>query len=116
MTRSRLPDRRPNVTTERQWGVHIITVTVGFDPATGDPRECFANVKKGGDLQAMVADACVAISIALQSGTGAAELAKSMSRVPDYMNGAEATAPGSVMGTILEAVLSATVDVVEASE
>lgn len=116
MTRNRLPDRRPNVTTDRQWAGHEVTVTVGFDPETGEPRECFANVKSGGAMQALVADACIVISIALQSGKGADELAKSMCRVPAYMNGEIGSEPASAIGTILEAVMSAWSDVREAAQ
>ena len=98
MTRKALPHRRPNDTSEAIWHNHAITVTVGYDPATGQAREVFAQAGKGGDMQATVADACVLISIALQHGISPDELRKSLSTEPDYRGG---TNPASPIGAIL---------------
>jgi len=48
MTRQTLPTRRQNLTVATAWEGHEILVTVGFDPATGEPMEVFANAAKGG--------------------------------------------------------------------
>jgi ribonucleoside-diphosphate reductase alpha chain len=106
MPRQPLPTRRPNLTTDALWHDHLITVTVGFD-LSGNPREVFANTLRGGDMQAAVADACVLISIALQSGIEANALAKSLGRVPVHVMGDLVEAPASPIGTILDCILEA---------
>ncbi len=58
-------------------------VMAGFDPEDGRPREVFlARAKDGTDMAAILDDASLAISIALQHGVSAAALAKSVARVP----------------------------------
>lgn len=81
MTRARLPDRRPNATLMVDWQGHALTVTVGFDPATGLVREVFGNAPRG-QMHAALANACVAASLALQHGAPLAALARSMLREP----------------------------------
>lgn len=103
MTRTPLPDRRPNVTVETAWSGHPITVTVGYD-LKGRPMEVFANTRSGGDMAATLADACVLVSIALQHGIPAAALSKSLGRVPDVFSGGGAMVPASPVGAILEGV------------
>lgn len=100
MTRKTLPNRRPSVSVDTEWGGHPITVTVGFDPISGDPRELFANTPDGGHMQAVIADACVWASIALQHGVPPDALAKSLGLVPDPLRGRDATAPASPLGVI----------------
>ena len=106
MNRQALPTRRPNITTEALWKDHLITVTVGFD-FSGQPRECFANTLRGGDMQAALADACVLVSIALQSGIAPEALSKSLGRVPVHVMGDLVEAPASPIGTILDCILEA---------
>jgi len=106
MTRSALPQRRPNFTAEADWQGHTFTVTVGLDHQ-GTPREVFANHAKG-DMAATLADACVVISIALQHGVTPDALAKSLGSVPAWINGAEAQAPASPIGTIIAEIRRAT--------
>jgi hypothetical protein len=107
MTRAALPHRRPNVTLDTIWNAHLVTVTVGYDPATGAPLEVFANTQRGGDMQATIADACIVVSIALQHGVTPAALAKSLARVPAFVNGEETTAAASPIGAILAAIMEA---------
>ncbi len=60
------------------------TATVGFDPETGRPCEVFLTAGKEGSLiNAMLADAAVVISVALQHGISAQSLAKSIGRLPE---------------------------------
>lgn len=106
MSRQPLPNRRPNLTTATDWNGHEFTVTVGFD-AKGNPGEVFAQHAKG-DMAAMLADACVLISIGLQHGITPEALAKSLGTVPAWINGAETTAPASPVGTILQVIGEAT--------
>lgn len=105
MTRHLLPTRRPNLTHVVSWGGHEFTVTVGFDPATGQPREVFADTAKGGHMQATIADACVWASIALQHGVTPEGLAKSLGEVPVLVGDAEGrgtTRPASPLGAIAD--------------
>ncbi len=82
--RSRLPNRRLSHLETLEVDGQIITVCVGFDPATKRPREVFLNGgKEGSQIDAMVADAATVISVALQFGVSAAALAKSVGRVPN---------------------------------
>lgn len=107
MTRTRLPNVRPNITLEALWGNHLITVTVGFDEQAR-PREVFCNTLRGGDMQAALADACVLISIALQYNVPPAALSKSLGRMPRL--GQPGDMPASPIGTILECIAEASND------
>ncbi len=81
--RTRLPNRRPSHTETLEVGGQKVIATVGFDPETGQPRELFLNAgKEGSMLNAMLADAAVVISIALQSGISSAVLSESTGRLP----------------------------------
>ena len=80
--RARLPNRRPSHTETLQVDGQAFTATVGFDEY-GRPREVFMTAgKEGSMLNALLADAAVVISIALQHGIPAAALAKSIGRLP----------------------------------
>ena len=100
--RQPLPARRPSVTVQTAWQGHLVTVTVGMR-LDGAPAEVFADTVKGGDLQQVIGDACVLISLALQHGILPVALAKSLGRVP--VLGCGETAPASPIGAILEVVL-----------
>lgn len=106
MTRAILPNARPNVTRAVEWDGHEFTVTIGFDPATVRPAEVFADTRKGGQMQATLADACVVISIALQHGIAPADLAKSLGRTPVLWGEEGQTQPASPLGAIVEAILA----------
>ncbi len=81
--RIKLPNRRPSHSETPETAGQAFTACVGFDPETGQPRELFLNAgKEGSMLNALLADAAVAISIALQHGIPAATLAKSIGRLP----------------------------------
>ncbi len=90
--RTRLPNRRPSHVETLEVGGQTITACIGFDPATGQPREVFLNGgKEGSQFDAMLADAATIISVALQYGVPIAALAKSVGRIPNA-----ATTPGSL--------------------
>ena len=81
--RQRLPNRRPSHVETMEVAGQVFTACVGFDPDTGQPRELFLDAgKEGSLLNALLADAAVIISIALQHGVPAAALAKSVGRLP----------------------------------
>ena len=75
--RHRLPDRRSSVTFNAEWQGHDFSVTVGFDPKSGDALEVFANAKRGA-MHSTIADAAVLISLALQAGATIRELRRSL--------------------------------------
>ena len=82
-TRTRLPNRRPAVTETLEAGGQCFTATIGFDPATGQPRELFLSAGREGSLiGSLLADAAVIVSITLQHGITAEALAKSVGRLP----------------------------------
>ncbi len=67
--RSRLPNRRPAYTETLEVDGQAFEATVGFDPESGQPRELFLTAgKEGSLLNALLADAAVVISVALQHG------------------------------------------------
>jgi len=104
MTRKQLPNRRPNVTVETHWQGHAISVTVGFHPKHGTAMEVFADTQSGGQMQCAVRDGCILASVALQHGATPAELAKSMSRVPDYTGTERAASPLGVIAQVVAEV------------
>ena len=113
-TRTRLPDRRQAVRTRMEWAdshgnKHVSEVSFGFDKA-GAIREVFCTAAKDGtDLQALVHDACIATSHALQRGARIADMAKSFgeNRPESADSGPPASPLGALarMGAALEAEL-----------
>jgi hypothetical protein len=109
MSRQQLPSRRPSITTDATWHTgeasHRFTVTVGYDDA-GQPREVFADNAKGA-MAAVISDACVLASLAMQFGATPADLAKSIGRIPAWVNGAEGEQPASPIGVIIATIVEA---------
>lgn len=102
MTRETLPARRRSETMDIAFAGQRFAITVGWDRA-GRAREVFAgSAKTGTDFSHTLSDACVLISIALQHGIAAGDLAKSLGEVPDPAGGEGATRPASVIGAILQ--------------
>ena len=82
MPRERLPDRRPNETTDMVYDGTLYAVTVGFQPDTGEPREIFTHgARVGSNMDAILDDACILLSILLQHSVEPAALARSMGRL-----------------------------------
>ncbi len=81
--RTPLPNRRLAITETLEVAGHTFHATVGFDPRDGRPREVFlTGAKDGTQLAAILDDASVAVSIALQHGIPASTLVKSVARLP----------------------------------
>lgn len=98
--REPLPTRRRSETLTIYWQGHLITITAGrYDD--GRLGETFADVERGGHMQATLSDACVLISIALQHGHTLATLSKSLAFVVDHT---ETEQPASPIGAILTAL------------
>ncbi len=112
--RRRLPNRRPSHTETLEVAGQAFTATVGFDPKTDRPCEVFLTAGKEGSLiNAMLADAAVVISVALQHGVSAKALAKSVGRLPknpvspaDLDRNRPARLPASPIGAALDLVTS----------
>jgi|TARA_Y100000310_G_scaffold51684_1_gene47590 hypothetical protein len=107
--RERLPTRRPAETFDLRWAVEAnekpdYSVTVGYY-LDGRPGEVFAaGPKDGSDMQAIINDACVILSIALQHGAAPAALAHSMGRTPVSKT---EDRPSSVIGAVVDKLVSA---------
>ena len=69
-SRRRPPSRRPAITQTHSHQGREYTVSVGADPATGNPIEAFFHQrgKPGGDLDALLYDAGGMLSLAVQYG------------------------------------------------
>lgn len=81
--RRRLPNRRPIASGTVFAGDAAFVVSAGFDPASGRVREVFLSAEKHGSaLDVFAHDAAVVISVALQCGVSAAQLAHSVARTP----------------------------------
>ena len=105
--RAPLPPRRPSVTREVEIGGRRITVTVGFY-LDGRPGEVFAGGhKEGSEMQRVMDDACVIISVALQHGVRPVALAASLGLAPDPWRGAGATTWACPMGWIMAVIQEA---------
>ncbi len=103
--RQQLPNRRPNITVEAEWQGHTFTATVGFD-LDAKPREVFADMSKAGSaMSAVLSDACVIVSIALQHGISPEELRKSIGRLPGW-DGKDA--PASPVGALVDVLCGVT--------
>ena len=110
--RHRLPNRRSSETQTLCVGNLVFVATIGFNPADGRPREIFlTGAKDGTDMAAILDDASVVISVALQHGVSAAALAKSVARLPSTpltpsdlaeAAGPRLMVPASVIGAALD--------------
>lgn len=98
--RTRLPNRRPSIAATIDWQGKTWLLGTGFDRG-GKVREVFLNGPKiGSDAEALLADACVVISLLLQHGLAAPELARHLGR-----EGIEPGAPAaSPLGHIAEEI------------
>ena len=101
--RHRLPNRRMAETHELALDGMTLTATIGFD-AAGRPAEVFlSGGKNGSGLSAILEDASVTISIALQCGIRASDLGRSVGRLPETIDG-PATVPASPIGAALDLI------------
>lgn len=95
-----LSPRRENETRALNYRGSDWLVTTGFNRA-GDPMEVFATgPKEGSDMQHVLSDACVVISIALQHGITPAALAKSLGTTPVMGQDEPASPIGAILGVL----------------
>ena len=104
--RQRLPDRRPSARVPVSFvfsdkTIRTYDVTFGFD-AEGTIREVFAaSGHTQSDLGALIEDACIAASIAMQRGHTISELAQSFGELREEGQGSGP--PASLLGAIARA-------------
>lgn len=97
MNRRRLPNRRPSVTAELIHDGRAYAVSLGFDPADAWLGEVFAHgAKVGSNMDGILDDACIALSLLQQHGVDAAILANSMGRLGD------GATPASIIGAVAD--------------
>jgi hypothetical protein len=95
MSRERLPNRRRVVTHDVVIGSIEYRASIGFDD-NGAPREIFlASGKPGSHDDALLNDAGIAVSVALQSGVSASAMSVSVGRT------GEPPEPVSAIGSAL---------------
>lgn len=102
-TREQLPMRRQNETIELDHKGRRFTVTAGYD-GDGSVREVFCSGHKESDLEHLVSDACVVISMALQSGYRPADISRSLGRIPTFTGAGVGEGPASPIGMILQSL------------
>ena len=101
--RTPLPPRRPSETRKLTWAGHSVFVTIGYDETHTHAREIFhdGGYRSGSDMEALVSDLCIALSVMLQhEGVTAAGLARSMSTAFELRTGEEK--PASILGLLLQ--------------
>ena len=104
MTRTPLPTRRQNRTVDIGFDGKTYTVCVGYD-AGGAPKEVFVDgAKEGSGMRAILADACILASIALQRGAPQVELAHSLGMAPAFTEGRETVRRASLIGVLVDAL------------
>lgn len=97
MPRERLPNRRPSETRTVEYHGTRFELTIGFRPGPGAPvpAEVFCrSAKPGSDLDQLLDDASVIVSLALQHGADPAAIGRSLGRLHDQ--------PASVLGAIAD--------------
>lgn len=96
MARRRLPARRPQTVLEVEHAGSVFTVGLGYYP-DACPGEVFVSTSRSGsELDALLNDAAVLASIAMQYGAPLETLARAMGRL-----GGQRT-PASPLGAILD--------------
>lgn len=84
----------------------VVFITLGYDPESGKVREVFGSSRLASrDLDYLIADACVVISLALQHGVEPGNLMHSLHTTPDIA-GKERAA--SLIGLVVEIIIDAT--------
>lgn len=101
-----LPFRRNVETVDVDYHGTTLTISVGRYATDGSPGEVWATTGLGGDMQHVLDDACVAISLMLQHGIAPRVIAKSLGRVPAHVivDGAMVLrdGPASVFGVVVD--------------
>ncbi len=103
--RERLSNRRLSCNRVMSCGPYEFDFGFGFH-RTGAVREVFINNRKvGSELEGMLQDGCVLISLLLQHHVAPAELARSVGRHGTDPDKPEQTVPTSILGVVVDAVV-----------
>ncbi len=94
--RQRLPTRRPSETVTIEHGGAQFDVTLGFFPDDLVGEVFAGGAKSGSELDGLLDDSAILISLLLQNGIKPAALAKTMGRLGDGHQ------PASVIGAIVD--------------
>ena len=106
MSRTTLPARRPNTTRRLIHREQEVYVTYGLDPAHGRVMEVFGTTKKPTtDLDYMMTDACILVSMALQYGVTPERLLHSMCFIPVIGSAEKVEEPASLIGKIVRSII-----------
>lgn len=100
--RTPLPPRRPSETRKLECAGQSVFVTIGYDADHARPLEIFydGGYRSGADMEALVSDLCIALSVMLQhDGVTAATLRKSTSTAFDLRT--DQPGPASILGLLL---------------
>lgn len=102
--RTNLPTRRPNITAKVEHNHQTYLITYGFD-SEDTIREVFCAdpQRVGSDIHALLTDACILISIYLQSGGEPEKLVLSLGE--NRAEGEERGPPSSLIGAIAKSIL-----------
>jgi hypothetical protein len=101
MTRLALPDRRQSVTILVTHGNHEFTASFGLDHVGRVKEVFYSGLKTGTDMAALITDACILISILLQYGMSASQIAEKLGE--NKPEGSSEGSPASVIGTLSRA-------------
>ena len=94
--------RRPSRTRKLSWKGQSVFVTIGYRDDHLTPCEIFydSGYRSGSDMEVLVSDLCIALSVMLQHpGVTAEGLGKSMSERVELRTGA--VGPASILGLLL---------------
>jgi hypothetical protein len=113
VSRQRLPDRRDSLNVTFEVNGQDYIATVGVD-GEGAIREVFlGGAKEGSHMAAVLADAAVVISIALQYGVSADEMAKTVARIRTRQPTPQELDTGAPVPSVPATVIGAALDLVE---
>lgn len=102
MKRHQLPPRRLTVTNNIEWARRAWSISVGFDDAL-KVREIFADGHKSGtELEAILDDACILISMLLQAGASIQDLAEKLGREGVDPSAPASSIPSSILGLAIK--------------
>lgn len=105
MSRTYLPENRPNATLSLEHRGVPFHVAVGFD-LEGVPRELFGSTRSSGsDFADMLSFACATVSIALKNDIRPAEMSKILGLSPVVGDADKKQEPPSIISTIVAALV-----------
>lgn len=95
--RKKLPSRREIETLDVFWGSHALAVSLGTHPS-GELGDVFvaSRGRPGGDMDGLLYDVSVLLSLVIQSGYDPKRLTRSLAR------GTDGKTPASVIGAIID--------------